>query len=176
MQKIGAALKSNAQVQREWFARQSSEKQANLREQTRLWHIHNREQSRKLKLEHYHRNKETYLDRQAQRLLLIRSDPNLLADYKARRKFSRTTQKAKRRQWAGDGTLTRLEWQCLLEAHEYKCFYCKRSNIALEQDHWIPLSKGGEHSLDNVVPACGDCNRRKNAQDPLDFIVKDLEK
>ncbi len=30
-------------------------------------------------------------------------------------------------------------------------------------DHVIPLSKGGKETFDNIVPACIDCNRRKQA-------------
>jgi 5-methylcytosine-specific restriction endonuclease McrA len=29
-------------------------------------------------------------------------------------------------------------------------------------DHIIPITKGGNHIKDNVVPACGYCNSSKN--------------
>jgi 5-methylcytosine-specific restriction endonuclease McrA len=29
-------------------------------------------------------------------------------------------------------------------------------------DHVIPISKGGDHTMDNCVIACGDCNSRKS--------------
>lgn len=31
-------------------------------------------------------------------------------------------------------------------------------------DHTIPVSKGGEHSPHNVVPACIECNSKKGAK------------
>ena len=41
------------------------------------------------------------------------------------------------------------------------CFYCGASeNITM--DHVIPLSRGGKHSIGNIVPACGKCNYSKN--------------
>ncbi len=30
-----------------------------------------------------------------------------------------------------------------------------------DRDHVVPLSKGGEHSEDNLVPACAPCNLSK---------------
>lgn len=41
-----------------------------------------------------------------------------------------------------------------------KCVYC--DGAFQEIDHFIPLSKGGTHSLDNLVPSCMFCNRSKN--------------
>lgn len=41
------------------------------------------------------------------------------------------------------------------------CVYCGNTkNLSL--DHLIPLSKGGAHSLNNVVIACVSCNCSKN--------------
>lgn len=48
------------------------------------------------------------------------------------------------------------------------CFYCggKFEHV----DHYIPLSKGGPHSLKNVRPSCKQCNLRKNSKMPEDFL------
>ena len=41
------------------------------------------------------------------------------------------------------------------------CFYCgSRTNIQI--DHVIPVSRGGRHSVGNLVSACSQCNQRKN--------------
>lgn len=41
------------------------------------------------------------------------------------------------------------------------CFYCgSTSNIQI--DHVIPVSRGGRHSIGNLVSACSKCNQRKN--------------
>ncbi len=37
-------------------------------------------------------------------------------------------------------------------------------------DHILPLSRGGSHSIDNVVPACHTCNRSKAAKLLLDWL------
>ncbi len=37
-------------------------------------------------------------------------------------------------------------------------------------DHMMPVSRGGEHSERNVVPACKTCNSKKWNKTPLEFI------
>jgi 5-methylcytosine-specific restriction endonuclease McrA len=41
------------------------------------------------------------------------------------------------------------------------CFYCG-SKTSIHADHIIPISKGGRHSIGNLVPACSSCNLSKN--------------
>ncbi len=56
------------------------------------------------------------------------------------------------------------------------CLYCgkivTRKNLHI--DHYIPLSKGGTHSADNLVPSCDKCNLSKSASHPHDFITGTL--
>lgn len=40
------------------------------------------------------------------------------------------------------------------------CFYCG-SNQNIQIDHVVPISKGGKHSIGNIVPACRSCNASK---------------
>jgi 5-methylcytosine-specific restriction endonuclease McrA len=68
-------------------------------------------------------------------------------------------------------TLTKQEWADILLKHNYSCAYCG-SNEKIELDHVIPISKGGTHTHDNVLPACRKCNATKNDK-PLDvFLAK----
>ena len=41
------------------------------------------------------------------------------------------------------------------------CAYCGAGNTLLHIEHVVPISKGGSHSLNNVVPACSRCNYSK---------------
>ena len=45
------------------------------------------------------------------------------------------------------------------------CFYCDKplSINEVEFDHYIPLSRGGSHTADNIRVSCMTCNRRKGA-------------
>lgn len=65
--------------------------------------------------------------------------------------------------------LTNSEWMEILEDFNYLCFWC--GALYEEQDHLIPLSKGGKHSKENVVPSCITCNRKKATKDPLEFLL-----
>lgn len=66
-----------------------------------------------------------------------------------------------RRLEADDG-LDAAQWKVLLQLYDNTCVYCMEKFDQLEQDHVIPLSKGGRHSITNVVPACRSCNRHKS--------------
>lgn len=46
----------------------------------------------------------------------------------------------------------------------FTCQYCGSSppSVVLEVDHLIPVAKGGDNSIDNLVAACFDCNRGKS--------------
>ncbi len=56
----------------------------------------------------------------------------------------------------------------------YHCQYCrKRFPISeLTCDHVNPRSQGGVTSWDNVVAACGPCNRRKGGRTPEQARMK----
>lgn len=43
------------------------------------------------------------------------------------------------------------------------CFYCAKKGITAI-DHVIPLSRGGRHSIGNLVSACITCNTSKHAK------------
>lgn len=63
------------------------------------------------------------------------------------------------------------EWEnCMLHFHN-KCAYCGCEK-KLSQDHFIPLSKGGEYTKNNIVPACTKCNSSKNNKSFFDWYPK----
>lgn len=58
------------------------------------------------------------------------------------------------------------EWGEALEFFDYLCCYCGlESDRTLEQDHFVPLSKMGAYTKDNIVPACKSCNSSKHTED-----------
>lgn len=60
-------------------------------------------------------------------------------------------------------TILSRDWKRLCDRHNGVCAYCQIES-ATEQDHVIPLSRGGRHAIGNVLPACRSCNASKNAQ------------
>lgn len=54
----------------------------------------------------------------------------------------------------------------------YACAYCGKPDHRadeLELEHVIPISRGGNHHLSNIVPACRQCNHSKFFHEPLDW-------
>ena len=56
----------------------------------------------------------------------------------------------------------------VLSRDNFTCQYCgvQTGKEDLTIDHVLPRSRGGGHSWDNVVTACGPCNRRKGNRTP----------
>lgn len=74
--------------------------------------------------------------------------------------------KVRRRDWIdrnNDGTLT-ADAIMRLFADAKMCSYCGRTMRSVEKslDHVVPLSRGGAHSITNVVIACKPCNFSKH--------------
>jgi len=56
----------------------------------------------------------------------------------------------------------------VLARDHYTCQYCRTrlGKAHLTLDHVLPRSRGGETIWENVVTACGPCNRRKGNRTP----------
>lgn len=78
--------------------------------------------------------------------------------------------KAKRRAQKANAPvndLTHAQWVEIQEAQGHRCYYChKRRKGKLTQDHLTPLSKGGSHTLHNVIAVCSSCNSKKGTKKP----------
>jgi len=66
-----------------------------------------------------------------------------------------------------DGTITHQTLAKLMDDQDSKCSYCStaldlqpKGDVHL--DHVVPLSKGGIHSINNVVWSCASCNHKKS--------------
>ncbi len=57
--------------------------------------------------------------------------------------------------------LTLAQWLEIQAEFDGRCTYCLEYPERLEMDHVIPLSRGGNHTADNIVPACRSCNSSK---------------
>lgn len=60
----------------------------------------------------------------------------------------------------GDG-VTEQQWREIVDCFDGRCAYCLCKASDLQQEHVIAVALGGEHSPDNVVPACRVCNASK---------------
>jgi 5-methylcytosine-specific restriction endonuclease McrA len=101
----------------------------------------NKEQIKKRAREYYQRNKARYFAAGIKRRALqIKASGNL----KALRYFVKQVQS---------------------KAFAF-CYYCqtKVRTTEIHFDHMIPLSKGGEHSVDNICVSCATCNLKKHSR------------
>ena len=72
---------------------------------------------------------------------------------------------------AEGGGITEEQWEQIKRDHNYLCVYCNKKK-KLGPDHLIPLSKKGRHDIDNIVPACRNCNSQKNDMSLLRFLYQ----
>lgn len=61
----------------------------------------------------------------------------------------------------------------IFKRDSFKCQYCGKSapEVVLEVDHIVPVSKGGDNEMFNLVTACFDCNRGKSNRELSDNTV-----
>jgi 5-methylcytosine-specific restriction endonuclease McrA len=74
----------------------------------------------------------------------------------------------KRRAAAAGTHFTFAEWEALIVYHAGRCAYCGSAE-RIEADHRIPLHRGGSNAIDNILPACRHCNRRKHRRTDEEF-------
>ena len=68
-------------------------------------------------------------------------------------------------------SLTHEQWDRCKRYFDNKCAYCGNEG-ALEQEHFIPLSKGGEFSSSNIIPSCKFCNSSKHINDFFEWYPR----
>lgn len=69
-----------------------------------------------------------------------------------------------------ESTLTSKEWRDVVFSYGNRCVYCNKELLNPTQDHIIPISKGGTHTADNVVPACKSCNSSKQDKGLISWL------
>lgn len=60
----------------------------------------------------------------------------------------------------------------LMQKQDEQCFYCAGPMKPVTWDHFIPMARGGENTVDNGRLACHPCNTLKNDALPRDFFIK----
>jgi 5-methylcytosine-specific restriction endonuclease McrA len=78
-----------------------------------------------------------------------RRNPTKMAEYRARRVA-----------WEQSGYISERDWRRLCRRYGDRCAYC-RAALPLTMDHVVPLVRGGQHAIGNILPACLPCNCSK---------------
>lgn len=122
----------------------------------RAWNAKNRMRSREIARASAQRNREAKRERDRQ---WTAENRDKKAAQAARR---RALESAALRSWSD------AQWRTLLAEHQFRCGYCATESD-LVPDHRIALSRGGENTIENIIPACPECNARKGVRDELEF-------
>lgn len=121
------------------------------------WKQENREHHNKTSREYHIKNREKILE----------------YNRSPKRKLSQRLSTHKRRAIIKEGSIKTEDLQLLIE-NSKTCYWCntkinKKEKAGYHLDHYIPLSKGGTHTLENIVISCPSCNKQKHAKDPYQF-------
>lgn len=121
-------------------------------ERGKLWKKNNPDKVREMSHERYEKVKEHH------KILTRRWKQ----EHKEERNVSWQERRAKK--LSLEYTLDSKQWEQIKSYFNNKCCYCGKE-AKLTQDHFIPLSKDGEYTHNNIVPCCLSCNSSKNEKD-----------
>jgi 5-methylcytosine-specific restriction endonuclease McrA len=75
------------------------------------------------------------------------------------------------RKMAAAGSFTAAEWLALVARWGNVCAY-RGEPGPLEPDHRLPLVRGGTNFIDNILPACRNCNASKHMMTEEEFRAR----
>ena len=121
------------------------------------WRTENKEHIKNYDKERYKNEREHIL---VKRKEYDKNNPEKVFNRHHRRKVLKENQ--------GDG-ITKEQWLEMMKFFNFKCAY---SGITLSKetrtiDHIVPLAKGGEHEIWNLVPMCKNYNSSKGSKDVI---------
>ena len=135
--------------------------------EAKKWRESHPEREKANQQRHYAENKEYYAQKargwytaNRDRSLARSSVYHRTETGKIRRRLIESKYRSRRKQ--GDVTVEEINRLMQRQTH---CAYCKKkfsTAIPSTIDHVIPLSKGGLHTISNLVLACRSCNSRKH--------------
>lgn len=134
----------------------------------KIYQLENKE-SIKLKKSHYYKRNKDYINEKNKEYYRKNKNKIYVSNNKWRKenpdKYKLITMNATQRRLSKKrsliSTFTLKQWQHCLTHFNHSCAYCGGVEN-LEQEHVIPVSKGGHYTVDNIIPACRSCNASKN--------------
>ena len=129
------------------------------------WHSENRERSIASKARWYIKNQERIkaerVEYRLENLEAVRAS-NIKYKKENPAKANALSAKRRARKRNAKGSISAKEWVALVEYYGGLCLKCGAAEATM--DHIIPLSCGGDHSIDNVQPLCRKCNSTKGTK------------
>lgn len=153
--------------------RKFENKKESIKYHKKLYRIkHKKEIAEKLKI-YYQQNKEKILEQRREYFKENKESimlKNSIYNSSEKGKLIKKNTQYKRRCSNKNGDLTTIELTNFINNSKV-CYWCncKINKDNLNIDHYIPIAKGGEHTLSNLVASCSHCNKTKSAKDPYKF-------
>jgi len=114
--------------------------------------------------QYYENNKKIILKKRKEYLLVSVEKRRLRQrKYREERKEQTNiyTRSRRSRQKGLPSHYTAKQWEMLKEYFNNACAYCGEEK-PLTQEHFLPLSCGGEYTVNNIICVCSSCNSSKN--------------
>jgi 5-methylcytosine-specific restriction endonuclease McrA len=121
----------------------------------RAWREKNRDRNLIISRRAYSNNREKRLEYKRIYYQSVRRLFDKTEDGKIRDRIRKGNRRANK--FGVPHLLTAIEWKAILARHNSKCHWCGTEG-RMEQDHIIPITKGGAHISSNIVPSCKSCN------------------
>ncbi len=188
--------KNNKEKVKEYNAQYRKEHKKEMNEANKEWYYKNREMVLEKRSKRYKEDEEYRKKENARCVKWAKENPEkaLLQRqrYKKRGRITSRVRQVKKVAQKynceiGNEDEIRNFYEKILNVDVLECYYCKKQcgqKIAGYKkdatiDHKIPLSRGGRHSIENLVVACRGCNSMKCSKTDEEFfkfleIIKDI--
>lgn len=148
------------ECRKEYDKKRYKENGERLKSEAKARYWRNRDKRQKYQKNYYEQNKEECIERQKK----------WDKDNPIQRRIINNLSRCKE---FGKCTLTEQEWIETLNYFDNRCAYCGMTiddhkqiyGEVLNQDHLIPINKGGEYKFKNIIPSCRSCNSKKKDND-----------
>jgi 5-methylcytosine-specific restriction endonuclease McrA len=144
------------------------------------WNADNPRDRREYNVRRYAENPDRYKEDSARRR---EENPEYMTQWAAENPDKIRAYSSRRRALKLDAFVEDVNITILMIRDGLWCYYCSKlmefewkpgiyQPDYAEIEHKVPLSKGGEHSYDNCVLACTECNGEKGVMTYTEFIEK----
>lgn len=148
-------------------------------EYKRLWRQKNRDKVLASKKRNYKKNKESILKanleyRQNNHERRLEIERQSRAKNKEKNRPTKNARQSIRNKLVSDSKYV-IIYKDLKKIYMQPCFNCGVVNNQ-SLDHKIPLSRGGEHKIGNIITLCQPCNASKNAKTIMEWKLAKIKK